>query len=205
MKTLQEQWNELNAWIDQLDKNLIDDYWHGKIIPDKAFVITMRAGLHVIAEYTIVEWRINHYLHDKRMNTHKPYCDKRPTKIKVAELRGYIDNYKPDFCDIVYCYMYTDSTGSKVSGFETLCDMKRDRHAFYDGELIDDLAKLKELYDPKEGHIKCSYCGQQRLPADIIYGTIISPNWKRNGFKSPPRPYCKDKPCHGHDQMGHEG
>lgn len=57
----------------------------------------------------------------------------------------------------------------------------------------------------KEGLIYCAYCGQKRKPEDIHYEVIFSPNWKRSGFRSPKRPYCKDKLCHGMDQMAHEG
>jgi len=53
--------------------------------------------------------------------------------------------------------------------------------------------------------IKCSYCGVVNTPENTKYAVIISPNWKSNNYRSPQRPYCKDKPCASYDQMAHEG
>jgi len=51
--------------------------------------------------------------------------------------------------------------------------------------------------------IKCAYCREQHPKSEMMLGkiTFISngcickeENW-----------YCKNKPCHGYDQMAHEG
>ena len=51
----------------------------------------------------------------------------------------------------------------------------------------------------------CEYCREPIEPDDLEMAQIISRNWKRQGFKSPPRPYHKSKSCAEYDQMGHEG
>ena len=51
----------------------------------------------------------------------------------------------------------------------------------------------------------CMYCNQPIEPNDLEMRSIISPNWKHQGYKSPLRPYHKSKGCGGYDQMGHEG
>mgnify|MGYP001593835442 CR=1 FL=1 len=92
------------------------------------------------------------------------------------------------------------------SGSEKLSEITiANNNSFTREELEPLLLENKRKYEPKEGYIACSYCGEQKLPADIYYTTIISPNWKDNNFTSPPRPYCKDKPCATYDQMAHEG
>ena len=78
-------------------------------------------------------------------------------------------------------------------------------HDAWSCDLLPILTRNKELYEPREGYVMCQYCLQQRLPQDIVQETIISPNWKNTGYRSPLRNYCKDKPCHVHDQMAHEG
>lgn len=55
-----------------------------------------------------------------------------------------------------------------------------------------------------EKKVMCMYCREERDEKDIEYVRIFSPNWKSSGYRSPPRPYCKDKQCAGYDQMAHE-
>jgi hypothetical protein len=51
----------------------------------------------------------------------------------------------------------------------------------------------------------CAYCRESIEPNDLEMARIYSPNWRRQGGQSPPRPYHKSKSCHGYDQMSHEG
>jgi hypothetical protein len=51
----------------------------------------------------------------------------------------------------------------------------------------------------------CAYCGTAIEKGDLEMRRIYSPNWKRQGGQSPPRPYHKSKCCGGYDQMAHEG
>lgn len=55
---------------------------------------------------------------------------------------------------------------------------------------------------------RCAYCGAERPVTELKSGTIIFRN-RRPGRKafvdSKTNLYCADKPCHGHDQMAHEG
>lgn len=59
---------------------------------------------------------------------------------------------------------------------------------------------------------KCAHCGTERPIAELKSGTIIFQNsrvdsmgkWKKFVDRKT-NLYCIDKPCHGHDQMAHEG
>lgn len=58
---------------------------------------------------------------------------------------------------------------------------------------------------------KCAYCGEERDAADMKRGEIIfqggdwiAGRWVRR-VKRKTNDYCKDKGCHGYDQMAHEG
>jgi hypothetical protein len=62
---------------------------------------------------------------------------------------------------------------------------------------------LNTIQQPTE--TRCAYCGQPVPANDLEMKRIISPNWKRDNYTSPPRPYHKSKGCAGYDQMAHEG
>jgi len=51
----------------------------------------------------------------------------------------------------------------------------------------------------------CAYCGKPIQADDLTRVSIFSPNWRRQGGRSPLRPYHKSKGCAGYDQMAHEG
>jgi hypothetical protein len=136
-----------------------------------------------------------------------PWTNKRPTNADVEKIEKYCNRFMPTAENIFLYYMakYSDGLGG-VSGAIKVGDLTLDKgRSFVESDLFPRLAELKEKYEPRPGYIQCQYCGQQRLPADIIQDTVISPNWKNQGYKSPPRNYCKDKPCAGYDQMAHEG
>ncbi len=54
---------------------------------------------------------------------------------------------------------------------------------------------------------QCAYCRENRPISELKLGRIIYLGF-RNGQKQVVEDknyYCKDKPCHSRDQMGHEG
>jgi hypothetical protein len=57
----------------------------------------------------------------------------------------------------------------------------------------------------KKEETKCAYCWEPIEPSDLEMRSIVSRNWKRQGYRSPLRPYHKSKGCAGYDQMAHEG
>jgi hypothetical protein len=73
------------------------------------------------------------------------------------------------------------------------------------------------LYHQVTDWPRCAYCGIPRRSDELKEGTITFQNsrseydnWKRRMVNKrfvdrKTSLYCKDKPCHGHDQMGHEG
>ena len=59
---------------------------------------------------------------------------------------------------------------------------------------------------------QCSYCRQVRPISEMMQGKIVFQNGKYDYMGKYKRFvdeavnwYCKDKPCHGYDQMAHEG
>ena len=61
--------------------------------------------------------------------------------------------------------------------------------------------------------IRCAYCRTERPISEMKQGTIIARGrkwdaWKKKNVACVVKEtnwYCNDKPCHGHDQMAHEG
>jgi hypothetical protein len=57
----------------------------------------------------------------------------------------------------------------------------------------------------------CAYCREVKPISNMIQGKIIFRNGHYIGgiykqfVDEKVNWYCKDKPCHGYDQMGHEG
>lgn len=124
-------------------------------------------------------------------------------KITDADLKKILNCLAPPFTpnDIRVVMKEKESSSSTVTiqlGYFNGYNFNKD-------ELIPRATKQKELYGAKDGYLPCAYCRIQRKLEDLKQDIIISPNWQANNYKSPPRNYCKDKPCHSHDQMGHEG
>ena len=199
MKTLLDQWNELEATIKQKCQVVVDGYLKNHTLPDVFYVVD---GYRGIDEYKVFELCVNEY----KVKNHKPYMRlKKPTKIEVAELAQYVADFRPNETHLGLRYESVCAYG-KSTGLYMLVDIiLENRKSFNREDLLPILVKNKELYEPRDGYIGCQYCLQQRLPQDIMQGIIISPNWKDRGYRSPARNYCKDKPCHGYDQMAHEG
>lgn len=57
--------------------------------------------------------------------------------------------------------------------------------------------------------IRCAYCGSERPTDEMKRGKIIfrdrHPLTRKAFVNSKTNSYCADKPCHGDDQMAHEG
>lgn len=55
---------------------------------------------------------------------------------------------------------------------------------------------------------QCAYCRSTRPQAEMKQGKIIFRDRRPGGkafVNQKSNWYCADKPCHGHDQMAHEG
>ncbi len=126
---------------------------------------------------------------------------KRQTAKDIEELKNKIVAM-PDFDESKIFLHWQDGNTSGAIPLKALSEPGKSLNP---EDLKEELQKMIDLYSPKPGHIACEYCRHQRRPDDLVYKTIISPNWKDRGFRSPPRPYCKDRQCWGHDQMAHEG
>lgn len=134
---------------------------------------------------------------------HGFYRIPKPTRLDIAKLQSYLDAPPELTADKIFLHWHTDHT----SGADPLSKIGiADGRLAWTAEALEPKLKyLIDTYSPKEGHIACAYCGKQRKPEDIHYERIWSPNWKHQGNRSDPRPYCKDDHCAGYDQMRHEG
>jgi hypothetical protein len=56
---------------------------------------------------------------------------------------------------------------------------------------------------------KCAYCRAERPVVEMKQGKIIFQDYnyvtRKKFVNTKHNSYCADKPCHGHDQMAHEG
>ena len=195
MRTNKEKYEEIWGQLEDRSRIFIKSVLPA--IPKSFFAISTNYTKHkdgyFIEEYPI-EKAAYHYGFYRT-------CHKRPTKKDIAELTAKIAGM-PDFTpDNIMFYWRIDNT----SGAGKMSDFSEGKKAWIVEKLQPRLQILIDTYSPKKGYIACSYCRKQRKPEDIVYKTIISPNWKNQGFKSPPRPYCKDNHCAVWDQMGHEG
>lgn len=59
------------------------------------------------------------------------------------------------------------------------------------------------MEETKMETVKCAYCYAERPIVEMMRGKIYFRSSKR--LMEATNWYCKDKPCHGYDQMAHEG
>ena len=92
----------------------------------------------------------------------------------------------------------------KTSGADSVSKINAgDGVAWTAEQLEPEINRLKELYEPREGHAPCAYCRKQNPLANLVDGKVI---YRMNGgVHTKTQKYCSDKPCASHDQMGHEG
>jgi len=133
-----------------------------------------------------------------------------PNRNDVAKIKEMASNPLQFSDDNIYLhYEYRCPYGfSKASGSMRLSEiLTKDCYAFKAEDLDEKRRINQELYEPKEGYVKCSYCGKQNQPDNTIYSKIIFQD-SHNGRRfvnEATNPYCKDKPCSSYDQMAHEG
>jgi len=134
--------------------------------------------------------------------------EEKPTKADIEDVKTYL-NSALEFTDDKIVLFYEYRIGDhKVSGAYRLNRILNEKHlAFTYDELTGELQRRKELYEPREGYIKCSYCWKQNPPENTVYDKLIFRDWdgRKQFVNEKELPYCKDKPCASHDQMAHEG
>jgi len=195
---LQEQFEEIEKLVEAKNQKAINDYLLANDMPNFIYEL---AGYKEIREKKVTKIGINVL---KVCEKWIPSFKKRPTKKNVEEIITYNNSYFPTKDHIMFFYTYSYGDGSGVEGADTLVDIiSSERISFNKEDLVPELKKMKELYEPREGHIKCHYCDRQRLPKDIHQKTIISRMY--SNCESPLRNYCNDRPCASYDQMGSEG
>jgi hypothetical protein len=193
MKTNKEKYDELYTQLEGVCQVFIHTVL--PVVPEKYYTISVNYIKH----------KDGYFVEEKQIKSaryrHGFYSPEKPTRVEIEKLREFLNNL-PEFTkDKIFLRW----EASNCSGNSDFSKIGVSEGAWTPESLEPKLAQLIEKYSPKEGHIACAYCGHQRKPEELRYDTIISPNWKHQGYKSPPRPYCKDKPCASHDQMAHEG
>ena len=192
-KTLLDKWNEIQTKIDEAGQKFIDEYF--KTHPKFTKVYRLDSWSK-ISEHNIDRIYIS------TSKPRKPYFyGKRPTAIKLVELQEYFDTFNPTPDDIQLAYSFSDGTW-KTSGAYGLKKIAEDERLAYCADVLIPLQNhLKELYEPREGYIPCTYCGKQ-IPEDTAVNyTVVARQYP--GMKKTAK-YCPGD-CGVHDQMAHEG
>jgi hypothetical protein len=194
MRTNKEKYNHYINLLNQKVQPFIDaKFPNGK--PEKFFSVSKYSG---IAEHTIISIKYSFQIF---------HCDK-PSKKDVLEIKALYEN-TPDLSDTQIYLYYTCRDGKfNVSGAEKLSEILSKKHLSFDAnDLADELQRLKELYEPREGYIKCAYCGKQNSPENTIYDKLIFRDWdgRKQFVNEKTLPYCRNKPCASYDQMAYEG
>jgi hypothetical protein len=193
MRTNREKYNHYWQEIDAKDAAEIV-----KLFPNGAPSQFYRLTMYSYEEMAVT--RVGRF----RQGIHKKDSESRISKGDVADVIGCAEGWTPPTTDEVYVhYEYANSFG-RVSGAEKLSKIIAvDGMAWTVEELADEIQRRKALYEPRDGHTPCAYCQKQNPPENMVDGTVIYRTG--GGIASKTQKYCKDKPCAGYDQMGHEG
>ena len=198
MKTNLEKWNHYKAKIKAKEQTYIEDELGD--YPQKTLW-----GVYPIGEVFEVFVVGRGYKHD--VNVH---CfTKKPTRKDVERIKNYA------LSDIGFTRDKIRINCNQISEYTSMGQrtLEEVEHSYYKSkaeaeqkalEITEKNRNEKELIESGTHHC-CCYCSKVRPKEQIIFGTIVSRNWERNGYTSPKRAYCKDGGCHGYDQMAHEG
>ena len=193
-QTNKQKYNELLDILKDREQEFVDSTI-GKDAPKSFWIISVNYTAHQCG-YFIEEKIISKIRYHSQF-----YIPDRPTLVDIEKLQEFLANPVFESSRIRACWV-----SGNISGSARYSDIGTDEFSAWEKDKLEPkLANMIEIYSPKEGYSPCAYCGKQRKPEDMMHGTIFSRNWKANNFKSPPRLYCKDAPCHGNDQMAHEG
>ena len=128
------------------------------------------------------------------------------TPTKVYMIQG---NYKLVEYDVISVngnmmqIVRTDPDGWKTIRHESVTRVNESAYmAFNADDLADEVDRLRELYEPREGYINCTYCGKVVPEEKATKYKVIS--YANYGPRGRWGKYC-DRQCASHDQMAHEG
>jgi len=196
-ETLLDKFNHIELIIKKKEENTCNAWLKSNEMPKFIYEL---AGYKSIREKKVTGIRIDSH---EVCEGFIPSFKKRPTRKDLDSIIEYNELYDPNENHIGFSYTYSETYGS-ISGFDNLIDiLTNNRKSFRKEDLIPELKKMKELYEPREGYLECAYCHKQRLPKDLRQATVISRMYIN--YKSNKRNYCKDSDCASHDQMAHEG
>jgi hypothetical protein len=190
--------DKYNAIYDELES-----YYQSFILS----VIPITPAHYYSISTNYIKYKDGYFIEERHITgikyNHGVYRLEKPTRKDIERLKIFLEDLpEPTRDKILVCWKASNCSGAtnllKIGAENSLTAWKSE-------DLEPKLAQMIEKYSPKEGHVACSYCREQRKPEDIKNATIISRMWKHQNYTSPQRPYCKDKPCDSYDQMAHEG
>lgn len=189
-QTLMQQWEQLEARIEAISREFIEQYYSGKERPTAIYWLQSYQGI-VEQEVT----KISLYRQGRPL-----LLSKRPTKTLIDDLWSWSQSFVPIEDDIRIHYQYrTDD--HVASGAHKLSDIDGKRLSYEKNTLFTDLQELKDKYEPRPGHEACAYCRKQAASGRMVSYTVIArqyPGMKKTSL------YCSQQ-CGAYDQMAHEG
>ena len=198
--TLKQQWDALREELREQEVTFAVNELGN--VPDIIYSVNNKGEIRQRSVYSVGNSTIRVY-----------YYGKTPTRDDVARLKYYLNHPIAFQRDKILLYWKEEGelggVNCTTSGATYFSDLEKSTWDFLDEAKAE--AKAAEIKVKRQrekemlanGGIRCQYCGEVREAKDIHYKSIIAAQYRN--MHSEPRPYCRDKGCAGHDQMGHEG
>jgi hypothetical protein len=189
-KTIQQQWDDLQDHLDKMGNDFIESYYRDMDKPTVVYELNSYKSIGELPIVGIVMWYQG-----------RPYYDKRPTRILLAEFEKYVASYIPKDSDIRLRWEIKREGGGSSSSAIKPTDIDDKRYSLSRELLLPRQEELRQLYEPREGYIACTYCRKQIPENEAVDYTVIArqyPNMRKTAK------YCPGN-CGPYDQMAHEG
>jgi hypothetical protein len=129
--------------------------------------------------------------------------DSRVTSSDVAAVTKYANEWTPPKDDEVLVHYQYSETHGRVQGAYSIKKITPSEGMAWKAEDLEaEIQRRKALYEPREGHQPCQYCGKQQPIDSLVSGTVTYRS--HGGLQTKKGMYCSSA-CASHDQMGHEG
>jgi methionine synthase II (cobalamin-independent) len=135
----------------------------------------------------------------------------KPTKKDIERIKNVYNDYisgvrKLNKDDIRIHYRYSGGT-FRVSGSYKFSAIDGKKISTNLEDLSDEISRMKELYEPREGYNNCTYCRKVYPKDKVVNCKIIFQDTDRFGKKfvnQKTNQYCSEQ-CGFSDQCAHEG
>jgi hypothetical protein len=189
-----DKYAQLETLIKDRYKAFIDEHFKGQNQPAVVY--------EAVSYKTIEEWKVR-YLSCHQKAYPYLYNPKKVTNKDLSALQDYYNTMNLSVQDIlIFVERERSSRAFK------LVDVTGERIAYTKEELAPYMARMAELYAPREGHQPCAYCSKQFPQDKKVTRTIHFSAWDqylgRQVAKSESREFCSSE-CAAYCQMGSEG